>query len=919
MHGKQIPPSAPHKEPRLDRHRPVCHDVFMDIDRFFTLGSGLPFQANDIFTDREQHIDAFRKRAVAHCSKSWTAAMLTDFQRQANNIVTFIGDGGIGKSTLVRHLARLSVDHELPGLPHNCASAVLDFADASNQSFETVLLRVRAAFGGLGSSWSAFDIALSLYWERKHPGESLIEFLRKSSSIGKAADALQLSDQIASTIDGLLGGFGVISIAYRLANLVGQAASQKITVKRLREDMPAFEALIEERDPDRMLGYLPVLLAYDLERIHKKDPVLALILLDTLEGVQALPAERRGLEDLISRLVYLMPNAFFIAASRRPLLWHDPVRSVGLTYGGELRWPGLAGAHGSSDQFILHGFDDVSADQYLQERLTQDNSPLIPAVIRRRIIDGASGSPHYLELSAGLFEQIAARGEDPAPEIFGQPFPELVLRMMRDLSSEDRDLLRAAALLEACDEQILGAIVPQARGRLIQAFLERSFVRRSSEVWPPYRLHENLRRGVTLCDDHTTDGWTETERRRNVLRATTYLERLILSIWNDDQGASSSPSDEPNRRAVAAFLLSLYAAHEHEVLPPGLGHMAYTLHELGHWQVLASLPNYTDGASWELMRLIEVARLAARGDVNARPRYQQMKVVAGDLGIGAYAPFIYFHLGNTAFFGELDESDRYFAAIANDSSAIGSGAVFGLAGNALRQSRFGDVVALMRRPGKARLEQTRVADMLGHLEMHNGRFEEAVQLFKTALDHARHARAPLWIGRATRHLALAYMWFDPDRALELIPEARELNQALGDGVGIAQCAMASSLVHACHGEWSDADRLLAEARSGLKAVGATFEMLPVESIEVLIYQALGRTARARAVTRRLITDSRAGQPLGPPVWAAVTALWVDHPEWYDFDSVDWIEPTYARDRWRAPLVRLRSTTQAKDDISDATS
>jgi hypothetical protein len=765
------------------------------------------------------------------------------------------------------------------------------------------MLRVRAAIGRLDGSWPAFDIALSLYWERKHPGESLVTFLRKSSSIAKAADVLRLSEQITSTIDQFVGGFGIVGIGYRLLNLAGQAASRKHAVNQLRRDLPAFQALVEEQDPDRMLGYLPVLLAYDLERVRQNDPALVICLVDTFEAVQALPAERRGLEDLVSRLVYLMPNVLFIAGSRRPLLWHDPVRSIGLTYGGELRWPGLAGLHGRSDQFTLDGFDDASADQYLQERLTQDGRPLIPAGIRRRIIDGAAGSPHYLELSAGLVEQIVARGGDLAPELFGGPFPELVLRLMRDLSPEDRDLLRAAALLEAFDRQILAIAVPRARERQIEGFLERYFVRRYAGVWPPYRLHENLRKGVALSDGYTPDGWTDNERRRVVLRTTTHLEGTVLSIWDDGKSHSISPQ-ECARRAVAAFLVALYAAHEHAVLPPRLGHMAYTLHELGHWQVLASLPEYADTESLELAQLTAIARLAARADLDAGLRYEQMKALTGDVNNSAYAPYAHFHLGNLALICKLNEADRHFAAIADDSSVLASAAVFGRAGAALRQSRFRLVQELMHRPFASQLDQIRATDMLAILQMHNARFEQAAELFAANLERARQADAPLWVARSARHLAMTYMWFDPSRALALIPEAREINQSLGDSIGINQCDTAAALAHGLRGEWLDTERLLVQARTRREALGAPFGMTLIDVIEVLLHLAMGRSNDAQIVARELISATHADPPRGHPVWAAVAAMWVERPDWFDFNSIDWIEPNLAHGRWRVPLERV---------------
>ena len=446
----------------------------MGIDQFFTLGPDVPFRANRVFTDREPHIAAFHARAGGHCGLSWPVAQLLDFQRAARNVVVFAGEGGIGKSTLARHAVQLAVEGELDGLPENQACAIVDFADPSSQSFETVLLRMRASLSRLGRSWPAFDLALAVYWERKHPGEPLATFLKKSSR----SDSLQMSDQVGATLDALLGGLGVGSLAYRVVELLGHSTAQAARLRRLRSELPAFEPILNEEDPDRMLGYMPVLLAADLERIRERKPTLALCLLDTFEVVQALPAERGGLEDLVARLVYLMPNVLFVAASRRPLRWHDPVRSVGLTYGGRHRWSGLT----DDDQWGLDGFDDATADHYLRTRLTVSDQPVIPPPVRQRIVAGSAGSPLYLELSASLYEQFLIRREQAPVEAFGHPFPELVLRLMRDLSAEDRDLLRAAALLEAFDEQILHAVLPNARGRHIEHFVSHQFVRHDPNV-----------------------------------------------------------------------------------------------------------------------------------------------------------------------------------------------------------------------------------------------------------------------------------------------------------------------------------------------------------------------------------------------------------------------------------------------------
>ncbi|MER5359035.1 hypothetical protein [Streptomyces sp. NPDC002785] len=69
------------------------------------------------------------------------------------------------------------------------------------------------------------------------------------------------------------------------------------------------------------LSYYPHLLAWDLSRLPAKKAVTPVVLLDTFEDT----ADRhRDLERLLQRLVWLMPNVFFILAGRSRLQWADP-------------------------------------------------------------------------------------------------------------------------------------------------------------------------------------------------------------------------------------------------------------------------------------------------------------------------------------------------------------------------------------------------------------------------------------------------------------------------------------------------------------------------------------------------------------------------------------------------------------------
>ncbi|MEU5993856.1 hypothetical protein ABZ806_33205 [Spirillospora sp. NPDC047418] len=868
----------------------------MDVDQFFSYGPRAPFEVQHVFTDREGPIRAFRDRFVQLSERSWTVEELLDFQRPASNLIAVSGEGGIGKSTLARHVTELAVTGKLDGLPPRGARAVLDFADPASSSFEAVLLRVRAALAPLAKSWPAFDVALAVYWQRKHPGESLTAFLRKETT----AESLGVADQVGDVVDQLLGGFGALSVAYRALNLLGRTATQKARLKRLRSSLPALDPILGEQDPDRMLGYMPVLLAADLERARRKHPSLALCVLDTLENVQRPPTERGGLEDLVSRLVYLMPNVVFIAAGRLALRWHDPGKAVALTYGGVRRWPGLA----DDDQLGLGGFDRASAETYLTARLTVDGTPAIGPAIRERIIAGSGGSPLYLDLSAELFGQYLARGEVPPADVFGLGFPELVLRTMRDLSATDRDLLRAASLLEAFDEDVLHAVLPHLRLRQIERFVQRPFVRRDETVWPPYRLHENLRRSVIDCDADTDDGWTQTERTRNAEQAIEHLTRAALTVWDDDAD-HPLPLGVRSRRCVAAFLLVLSAADEHRLTPESLGNVAYSLTVLGHWQVLSSLPELP--GSPELDRLTAVARLTARGDINVEDRYGALRELIGEPD-GPFADYYRHELASRAhIIGQVEEAAAHLSGI-EPTSLIGASARFGLADNALRRSDYRSVARLMAGASQTGPDQVRAADLLGHTHLQNARFAEAARFFESTLEAAREANAPLWEARAIRHLLLALMWYDSDRTLALLGRARELNNSVGEPIGLAQCDMAEAMARALRGEHRTAAELLEAAARRFRELGASRELLPVEALQVLLDASSGHTEQAARTARRLGEDCL-------PVWEPVTRSWAGLDA--DFAAIKWLDsPESARRRWSEALARLQTPICGPLDIDD---
>jgi tetratricopeptide (TPR) repeat protein len=882
----------------------TCLHDGVDLDDYFTFGAGGPYRRNEVFTDREEYTRLLLVRTQDVATERLSTADLLDFGRPAHNVIVMHGQGGIGKTTLVNHFCAELTGSSSPYLPKRRVVASFDFADGSNLGFETVVLRVRAALGRLGRPFTAFDTGLSVYWELKHPGVSLTEFVGRSGFLSQE-DREQTAQQIAGVVDELLGTVAVVEVGYKMASGLVRRLREAAAVRRIQREFPPFDLILKENDPDRMVGYLPILLAWDIERIRAKQPAVAVCHLDTFEAVQALPREKGLLEDLLARMVYLVPNVLFVVTSRRPLRWHDPVRAVTLTYGGGQRWPRLAGAHGVSDQYALAGLASGYADTFLRERLTvADGGPAIDEAVRRRIVDASAGSPLYLELSVSQYRSAALRGQPPDPAQFGGPLPELVLRIMRDLSAAERNLLRAAALLAAFDADILHAVLPDVAMATIRRFLTNSFVRHAAGTWPEYRIHQTLRQSINACDEYTDDGWVGAERAERAARAIARVTEIGLAIWRPDDG-DTVVSAQRSQSAVAAMLLVLQAAVEHELLPDGLGELTYTLSQLGHWQVLAALPP-ADGAAPALRRLVEAARLASTAEVDARPRFQRLKALAQMPWEHPYDAYVAYELGSlTQSTGHHAEGDAFFASLEQAGPLLRRAGAWGRAGVALRRSRLADVLAYASPSAGQALDDARTWDLLGHVHLHGGDFARSAELFRRTLDQARAAGAPLWGARAARHLALATMWFDPELAVATLPEARELNQSLGDLIGLAQCDLAAAVAAVGRGDGEQADELLVRAYRLTEESGVVGQLLPVDAIAVLAALATDRPEQARRAAAALAADARADQ-LAPPVWAAVAGLWLGDDELYDFAAIGWYDSAeLARERWMKPLHMLR--------------
>ncbi|MEW1725069.1 ATP/GTP-binding protein [Streptomyces sp. NPDC093109] len=557
------------------------------------------FDATEAFTNREHQwalVAAALEEHLRHTAGH--GFNVEDLEAPRTNVLVFHGVGGVGKSTLLR-----KIEAALTGAEHRPAQwgaptwtqqflpirIDLSRSASTGSDFERVILTIRLALAGaLGRTLPSFDVALRHYWEAVHPGEPLDEYVRRTGLTGRFAEMLPQQ---------LQAGVGEVAAALQLPGLAGSAAQQLTSalVSALRERQARAQALagavrtaaLLEATPDlEALSYYSHLLAWDLSRLPAKKRVVPVVLLDTFEDTGD---RHRDFERLLQRLVWLMPNAFFVISGRSRLPWADPALHGQLDWTGPAAWPGLAAstaavpqprttAAPSGRQHLIGDLSPEDCDAHLARRLVQDGQPLISADIRAAITARSHGLPLHLDLAVSRFLEIR-RTRTPTPADFDCTFPALLARTLSDLTPDERHLLRSVALLDAFDLDLATRTAGLTHQAPARRLTERPLISENPYALWPYHLHRAIRSAVR-DDTHSDDRWTDADWHQAATRALAALG----DQWTD------TTAHAPSRMLLVACLRQgLRLARDHHLT--GLD-----------WLIEAAFV-YTDDSVWEPLAL----------------------------------------------------------------------------------------------------------------------------------------------------------------------------------------------------------------------------------------------------------------------------------------------------------------------------
>jgi hypothetical protein len=658
-----------------------------------------------------------------------------DFRIPRRNVLVCYGVGGIGKTEFSKRVeAHLSdsTDRWTPA-PAEIGRVLpirIDLAKQAGAGFEDVILAIRIAVGRLGRPMPAFDLALRRYWEVNHPGATLDEYLQRNGFLRRVGEAVALPEQVQSVVEDIAADFAVPGLIGALTqNVVGtiinsirEKRSTKQTLSRCHR-LP--ELLAAEQDLET-LSFFPYLLAWDLAQLPPDESGLPVVLLDTFEEIG--DRSNRDFERLLQRVVWLMPNALFIITGRNRLQWDDDTLEGQLDWTGPQLWPTLSpGVAEEPGQHLVGYLSGADRELYLRTRLLWQNEPVIPADVRQTISRRSHGLPLFLDLAVMHFIDVWQQsGAPPGPSEFERDFPALVARVMRDLSSSERTVLRTVSLLDSFTIELVANACGIGHGAATVELARRPFITHDPDMPWPYKLHDLVRSSIREADATAEDRWTPDE-----------WHRAARQVFGELRAHLPAPGDANGRRHLLTCLVQgLRLACDHDFELDWLIDAAHRYVRQSVWEPI-EIPCERGTVTGESPQsVVFAAALSAIADRQRRSREETAAELHAILDLGV-------------LHNEADDLVRYY--LAETQRHLGQHA-----------ASSANLRAIVAHRGPMAADAARG---LAHISRHLGDFPAALDATEQLPHDNRHSRA------------LGHLWWvhgDVDRACLAYSTAREL-------------------------------------------------------------------------------------------------------------------------------------------------
>lgn len=463
----------------------------------------------------------------------------------------------------------------------------------------------------------------------------------------------------------------------------------------------------------------------------------------------------------------------------------------------------------------------------------------------------------------------------------------MAAQILRDLDRDERNLLRAAALLEAFDLDALGVACPHVPDSAIRRFKNRPFLEFDTERTWHYSLHTMLRDAIRHADTDLRDSWSARERADAAARVVAYLQT---------RETSATTSGDRSTQVAAlrqAIQLCLLTDQYFDWLVDGV----HRLLTAGGWGLLADLPSEGDGPSSALLIGVQGAKERRSGRLDS-------SIALLDTALDRPDPpqklhrFLLLHRAHALrVAGRYADARADYEILWEMPGDFNTDAGYWLADYNFLQGRFDKTLSELDQLPREEAELAgEILRLRGHVYRVNALFYRAEASYREALDLARETANIGAEGKALTDLVQTLAWCRPTDALDIKGRALEVNEAVRNLVEIVKLRAATAVALTSLGRLDEAD---AEIERGLILTSECG--YPGGLVWCWVARAFNRIKRfggdggvdAAAHVEAIVDDLQ-----GNRYWSEIVGWWAGVESNDRGGSTRWVEgETAARARW----------------------
>jgi tetratricopeptide (TPR) repeat protein/Cdc6-like AAA superfamily ATPase len=697
------------------------------------------------FTDREEPKASFSKALDG----------LYDGTRPFS-VLMYYGIGGIGKTSLLRHLYQ--------NLPDDKFTVVFINLEASAySSIADILMDMRRSIHG---NFPIFEYALVRYLARQ--GRSLKNVI----STGLPDDSLLID---------------FIEVASDLAEVVAPARLIKrlfeIGHEKILRILPIYKSKFDEIDQlpdDQLEEMLPIYLGMEMELLFAKASRKLVVFLDTHEASQwrsVFRSTKHGGDEWLRELIGATESGLFVIAGRERLKWvdHNP------------EWEAVM------EQHFLGKLADSDANDFLMSvNITEKQ-------FRDAIINTAGGVPLYLDLCAETYLVRKQSGQVLSPSDFSMHTNQVIERFLAHLDRDWAQAIRITAIANVFDFELFCELLQgfniQFPASLYVDFCDSSFVVNVHDRNEVFMVHDIVKEYVN-----------------NEIGQVIALRTLDCML----KSAEISIGDYNMFRASWIFEQSFALACKFRCLLSKnaiwrILNIALLLIDSGLWgSVLQTLSinsinekSISENALFKAIvvflqaycyrktgRLIE-ARLMFDEAIKMKSMYMEYKLMLD---------FYSAHVSH--LLGDFDTATQEYTKIVNTKCNSDKETY----AQKLAQRQLCDVLMIRGKFRTAAIGfhalESEYPDPLwlaetyrfeGHVSRFNTRYDDAYKIYKNAKEIAESVKADSMLGKTLTNIAETLWWHSPEISLEIADEAIEINSAVQAPIEVGKALAAKSL------------------------------------------------------------------------------------------------------------------------------